>query len=553
MTSFVHGHSRLLAHLRVLTAAGMLLVAALIVSWGLTSAGGPVPIGSPQFVTQASRAPDALSAPLARLATTSPGKHVEVIVQLAAGSRPADGRALVRSLGGAPGLDLRIIHGLSARMTAGGARHLAASPLVRVVSLNSAIKTQDLISPLTAATLATTFDQSVAANKLWWRTTGRGVGVAVIDTGIAGDLADFRASQLNATSRVGTSAVIDSGAGTAGDTYGHGTLVGGLVAGNGDDRGLLDPLWGKYAGTAPNANLISIKVADDNGQSTILDAIYGLQFAVDHQSQYNIRVVNLSFRSTTPGSYTTDPLDAAAEQAWLHGIVVVAAAGNMGGASDAVDYAPGNDPYVLTVGATDEQGTSRTSDDVTASWSSAGQTQDGFAKPDVLAPGAHIVSTLAPGSDFASSCPTCVIGGRYFQASGTSMSAPIVAGIAADLAALHPSWSPSQIKGAIVHTAAPLADGGREVTGYAASYAGGAQLTSDQGLTPSTLIDPDTGDIDYSTASWSTASWSTATNPLTASWSTASWSCLDCSPASGGSVDPKTASWSSLAWTTMWG
>ncbi len=180
---------------------------------------------------------------------------------------------------------------------------------------------------------------------------------------------------------------------------------------------------------------------------------------------------------------------------------------------------------MLTVGATDEQGTKSPSDDVTADWSSAGQTQDGFAKPDVLAPGAHIVSTLAPGSDFASSCPTCVIGGDYFQASGTSLAAPIVAGIAADLAAVHPGWAPSQIKGAIVHTAATISDGGREVNGYAASYAGGSQLTSDTGLTPSTLIDPSTGDIDYSTASWSTASWSTATNPLTASWSTASWSC----------------------------
>ena len=231
----------------------------------------------------------------------------------------------------------------------------------------------------------------------------------MIDTGISGDLPDFRTSQGSSTSRVAASAVIDPNATTANDTYGHGTAVAGLVAGNGWDRDSGDPLYGQYAGTAPNANLISIKIADDSGAATILDAIYGLQFAVDHKADYNIRVVNLSFRSSSAQSYTTDPLDAAVEQAWFHGITVVAAAGNLGSAPDAVSYAPGNDPYVITVGATNTQGTSSSSDDVQTSWSSRGVTQDGFQKPDVLAPGAHIVSTLAPGSSFASACPTCVI------------------------------------------------------------------------------------------------------------------------------------------------
>ena len=153
------------------------------------------------------------------------------------------------------------------------------------------------------------------------------------------------------------SAVIDPNASTAADTYGHGTAVAGLVAGNGASRDAGDPLRNEYAGSAPNANLISVKVANDDGQATTLDAIYGLQFAVDHKDDYNIRVINMSFRSTDAESYRTDPLDAAAEQAWFDGITVVAAAGNMGTASDAVSYAPGNDPYVITVGAVDDQGT----------------------------------------------------------------------------------------------------------------------------------------------------------------------------------------------------
>jgi len=488
----------------------------------------------------------------ARAAASSPTKQVEVIVQLRRGVDAARGRALVRALGGQPGVDLHIINGLSARLSANAARRLAASPLVRVVSLNAAIRDTTLTNP-TPWTLATSFDQTVGASRLWYRSTGAGIGVAVIDTGISGDLPDFQTAQGSSSSRVIASAVVDPGATSAGDTYGHGTAVAGLVAGNGWYRDSSDPLFGQYAGTAPDANLISIKIADDSGNATTLDAIYGLQFAVDHKADYNIRVVNLSFRSTSAQSYTTDPLDAAVEQAWFHGITVVAAAGNLGSASDAVSYAPGNDPYVLTVGAVDSQGTRSNTDDVQASWSSRGTTQDGFSKPDVEAPGAHIVTTLAAGSSFATACPTCVIGGAYFQLSGTSLAAPIVSGIAADLLAAHPWWTPAMVKGAIVNTAASLSDGGDEVRAMGAYWAGDSQLVSDQGLTPNELIDPATSSIDYNAASWSAASWSTAAAPLAASWSAASWSCVDCSSADQNNVSPTAASWSDVGWATTWG
>ena len=494
----------------------------------------------------------AVSPSPARAAATAPRRGVEVIVQLKPGVDEAQGRALVRSLRGQPGVDLHIINGFSARLSAAAARRLAASPLVHAASLNAPIRETTLSNP-TPWTLESSFDQSTGASRLWYRSTGAGIGVAVVDTGIAGDLPDFQTSQGDSTSRVLASAVVDPNATAAGDTYGHGTAVAGLVAGNGWYRDSDDPLFGQYAGTAPDANLISVKVADDSGQATTLDAIYGLQFAVDHQDDYNIRVVNLSFRSTSEESYTTDPLDAAAEQAWLHGITVVAAAGNLGNAPDAVSYAPGNDPYVITVGATDNQGTVSNSDDVQASWSSRGTTQDGFSKPDVLAPGAHIVTTLAPGSSFAGDCPTCVVGGAYFQLSGTSLAAPIVSGIAADLLAAHPGWTPAMVKGAIVNTADSLSDGGREVRATAAFWAEDDQRSSDRGLTPNHLIDPDTGSIDYNAASWSAASWSTAADPLAASWSAASWSCVGCSSTGASDVSPSAASWSNIGWSTTWG
>jgi serine protease AprX len=563
MTSFVAAglrplHSRVCLIIAAVTLAVAGLASVLVSSLTVLSAsvgstrGASLGASLPESpASGVSVGPGALSPQLARLADAYPRRRVEVIIQLARGVNASQGRALVRSSGGQPGLDLHIINGLSARLTASAARRLAASRLVHAVSLNAAIKESTLVN-FNPRQMATVFDQSVGATRLWNFSTGKSVGVAVIDTGITGDSADFRTSQTNLASRVTASAVVDPNAATAADRYGHGTDVAGLIAGNGGYLDSADPLRGQYAGSAPDANLISIKISDDDAQATTLDAIYGLQFAVDHKSDYNIRVVNMSFRSTSAESYQTDPLDAAAEQAWFDGIVVVAAAGNLGTAPGAVSYPPGNDPYVLTVGAVDDQGTSSTRDDVETDWSSRGVTQDGLTKPDVLAPGAHIVSTLAPGSAFATLCPTCIIGGHYFQASGTSMAAPIVAGVAADLIAAHSHWTPDMVKGAIVNTADSLSGGGREVNAIDAYRARGRRLVSNQDFTPNSLIDPRTGTIDYSKAGWTAGSWSVAADPLAASWSAASWSCSDCSSGSSGTVSTTANSWSSLGWATTW-
>jgi serine protease AprX len=560
MASIIHGRLRLTAHIRLSVVALVGMVGLVwLLFFGLAPRLHPTAMRTGGFAPAAgasggATAPAALSPTLARLAATSPQRRVVVIVQLRHGVDVARGKALVRELGGRPGPSLHIINGLSASLTAGAARALAERPQVHAVSLNSTLLQTWWHGTPAPWQLSTTYDQSVHATGLWPQSAGRGVGVAVIDTGITGDIPDFQTSRWDSTSRVVASAVIDPHASTAADTYGHGTAVAGLIAGNGHDRDYGDPLRNQYAGSAPHANLVSIKVANDDGQATTLDALYGLQFAVDHKDDYNIRVINMSFRSTDAQSYKTDPLDAAAEQAWFHGITVVAAAGNMGSASDAVSYAPGNDPYVITVGAVDDQGTSDNSDDSVAGWSSQGTTQDGVAKPDVVAPGAHIISTLAPNSAFASLCPTCVINGSYFQVSGTSLAAPIVAGVAADLIADHPDWTPDMVKGALVNTGTQLSGGAKEVNAWAADQAGPDQRSANQGLTPNSLIDPDTGSIDYSAASWSAGSWSTAADPLAASWSAASWSCENCtSDDAGGGVSPTAGSWSTVGWTTMWG
>jgi serine protease AprX len=389
----------------------------------------------------------------------------------------------------------------------------------------------------------------VFAPAAWDSTTGKGVGVAVIDTGIAGDLPDFAGA--DGTSRVVASVVTSSAATTVADTYGHGTHVAGIIAGNGNRRDAADPAAGRYIGIAPDANLISIKAGDDDGHATVLDAINGLQFVVDHKDDYGIRVVNLSLESTTAESYRTDPLDAAVESAWLHGIVVVAAAGNHGTTAAAADYAPGNDPFVITVGAVDDQGTEATDDDAYADWSSVGKTQDGFDKPDIGAPGAHIVSTLAPHSDFTRLCPDCIVDGAYIRAGGTSMAAPVVSGVVALMLQLHPDWTPDQVKSTILATVRELPGGVEEVDAYAASTGTTPISGANAGIVPNDLIVPATGDIDYARSSWSRSSWSTAPDALTAGWARSSWSCV-CSAIQSGTADPTRSSWSRSSWSTKW-
>ena len=308
------------------------------------------------------------------------------------------------------------------------------------VTLNRRVKTTALDPSL----LATNFPKTVGADKAWAAGyTGKGVGVAVIDSGINGDHPDFK--NADGTSRV-TNVIANPASTRAGDDVGHGTHVAGIVAGNSAARPATDAKAGAYEGIAPEADIIAVKTADDQGNSTTLDVINALEFVVNHKDELNIDVVNLSVSSDTPGSYLLDPLDAAVEFAWHAGIVVVSAVGNRGSTADATHYAPGNDPFVISVGATDESDTANPADDTVATFSSRGPGLDGFNKPDVYAPGARIVAPLAAGSAFNQLCPTCVVADEYLRIGGTSMAAPVVAGAAALLLQARPELNPDQVK-----------------------------------------------------------------------------------------------------------
>jgi serine protease AprX len=205
---------------------------------------------------------------------------------------------------------------------------------------------------------------------------------------------------------------------------------------------------------------------------------------------------------------------------------------------------------VISVGAVDDQGTTARGDDSFATWSSVGTTQDGFAKPDLAAPGAHIVSTLATGSAFSQLCPQCVVDGSYLQIGGTSMAAPVVAGVAALIVQAHPDWTPDQVKSTLIATGRDVPGGIDEVNASAAISVSEPASGANAGLVPNELIDPATGDIDESRSSWGRSSWGRPADPLAAGWASSNWGCI--CPGWREGEDGGRSSWGSATWLVKW-
>lgn len=474
----------------------------------------------PAWPTAASR----LHPQLAQMACTAPTQPVRVIVQAADHS----GRAakLAGRLGGAVTQELQIINAFTVEMTAGAARELGASPSVRWISPDgSMVASGRRDGPRQAKTAepANYFLDTLGVRQVWdLGLRGTGLAVAVIDSGIAYDR-DFAVAIDDPHTRLRAFVSWAGSSGPSTDTFGHGTHVAGIIAGNGRASD------GRYAGLAPQADLISLQIGDETGLARESDVIAALQWIYDNRQAFNIRVVNLSLNATVEQSYHTSPLDAAVEVLWFNGVVVVASAGNKGpaGGFNTVNAAPANDPFIITVGASDEKGTADWSDDIQAAFSAHGRTSDGYSKPELLAPGTDIISVLSDRSAWAAEHPyRTVMGGEYFRLSGTSMAAPMVAGAVALLLQDEPHLSPDQVKYRLLATAHPPldedGDAGAVYLDVFAAVSGTTSESANAGRPVSQLLFTGPEPIDWTAVNWNAVNW-TAVNWNAVNWNAVNW------------------------------
>jgi serine protease AprX len=272
---------------------------------------------------------------------------------------------------------------------------------------------------------------------------GSGVTVAVLDTGVTRhpDLGDRVVARVDLTPE-----------GDGYDRYGHGSHMIGVVAGDGGASG------GSWAGAAPGASVLPVKVAAWDGATDASAVIAGLEWIALNHARYGIRVVNISYGADSSQKYLEDPLDEAVERLWEAGVLVVAGAGNRGDGGSKIEK-PGDDPFVVTVGAAHTHNTADPADDIVADFSSRGPTGDGIAKPDLVAPGVAIVSHRATDGTIDNLRPEARVGEHYFKGTGTSQAAAIVSGVAARMFEAAPEMTPDEAKAALVGTAAPALAG----------------------------------------------------------------------------------------------
>ena len=294
----------------------------------------------------------------------------------------------------------------------------------------------------------------------WWNAgdTGQGVDVALIDTGVSPVPALSGANKIVNGPDLSLESQDPSLQGL--DTNGHGTFMAGIIGGN-------DGQPGGYRGVAPDSRILSVKVGAANGAVDVSQVIAAIDWVVQHRNDngMNIRVINLSYGTSSLQPYTVDPLAYAVEQAWKAGIVVVAAAGNTGIGSGLAD--PAYDPWVISVGAADTMGTPSIAGDQPASFSAGflACTPGNCRPPTLLAPGAHMQSLRDPGSYVDQNNPDAELGDLYFRGSGTSEAAAYVTGAVALLLQKYPQLTPNQVKQMLVRSTPNLKGASRWAQG----------------------------------------------------------------------------------------
>lgn len=400
-----------------------------------------------------------------------PGAHAaaapmtSVIVQAASADSAAHA---VRAAGGRVSVPLPIVNGVSARVPAGALDALRGTPGVRAVTANDPVRVMENGTAMNLPTYKHAFPASTDAIGLWANgVDGRGIRVALIDTGVSAlpDLNGRIVPVPDPMTGEGLAACANfSGEATCDDSYGHGTFIAGLIAGNGSQSG------GYYRGMAPGAEIVSIKIAGRDGSADVTKVLAAIQWVVSFKDRLGIDVLNLSLGTNSRASWRIDPLNFAVQRAWHSGLAVVVSAGNLGPGAGTIAK-PADDPLVITVGAVDDRESPGISDDRLPSFSSRGPafagTPDQHPKPDVVAPGGHVIAQRAPGSFIEQHAPGGFPHEAYRRGSGTSMAAGVTSGAVALMLQANPSWrgNPDRVKFALSSTARKVAEHGRDGVG----------------------------------------------------------------------------------------
>ena len=474
---------------------------------------------------------------LVKIASDSPHQIVSVIVQKKFEHFYPEAR--ITELNGVVTQELPIINAFAAQLPAQAALDLGNDPDIRWVSLDAPVEgskrrtvskiEEDNPTPLNY------FLDTLGVQPVWeMGLKGQGITVAVIDSGVNQEK-DLQVNPFKAKpdSRVLEQLTFNSNAGHVNDATGHGTHVAGIIGGSGYRSD------GLYAGIAPEVNFVSLKISDDTGMAYESDAIGAMQWVLDHKDNYNIRAVNMSVNSTQESSYHASPLDAAAEILWFNGIVVVASVGNKGpgGGYNTANAAPANDPFIITVGASNEHGSADISNDTLSSFSAHGTTVDGINKPEIIAPGTDIVSILGPGIWISEHPDHVVMNGEYFRLSGTSMSAPMVTGAVVLLLQDEPNLTPDQVKYRLINSG-QFIGGGEPYLDIYAAITGTSSESANTGLLASQLLWSGDDPVSWDSVAWNSVAWNSV------AWNSVAWN----------SVAWNSVAWNSVAWNSVfWG
>lgn len=364
------------------------------------------------------------------------GKNLDSITQL------------VESHGGYVTARLEIINAVSASIPEYSVNRLRNEPGIYQISPNGPVQIADTANGNSSP--ITDYPDLVGADYVWEENViGSGVTVAIVDTGMTRHPGLVIKENKQPGDRiVGWMDFVD-GKKSPVDPNGHGTHIAGIIANSqiGPD--------GEWNGVAPGVQLVGVRVLDKDGHGTYERVIQGIEWVIENKDRLNIKVLNLSIVAPAELPYWADPLNKAIMKAWAEGITVVVAAGNSGPSAVTIGV-PGNNPYAITVGAfTDNFTAENWADDYITPFSSAGPSMDWFVKPDVVAPGAHIVSTVMERSGLADEHPESKFPGHYFSMAGTSQASAVVSGIAALILSKNPDLTPDEVKYRIQVTALP--------------------------------------------------------------------------------------------------